>query len=113
MPAIISAAAREGSTFVITCAFKDETGTAVSPTTMTWTLTDTNNNVINSREDVAISSPTSSENIVLGGSDLPILTGGSDRILILTLEGTYTSANGSGLALKEQVRFTVKDLAAV
>jgi hypothetical protein len=111
MPSVISAAAREGSTYVITCAFKDETGTAVSPTTMSWSLTDTDGVVINSRTDVAISSPSASENIVLGGSDLPIIDG--DRILILTLEGTYTSANGAGLALKEQVRFTVKDLTAV
>jgi len=111
MPAIISAAAREQSTFVITCAFKDETGAAVAPTTMAWSLTDTDGTVINSRTDVAISSPTATENIVLGGDDLTIING--DRILILTLEGTYTSTNGSGLALKEQVRFTVKDLKAV
>ena len=111
MPAIIAAAAREESTFVIACAFKDETGTAVAPTTMTWTLTDTDGNIINSREDVSIASPSSSENIVLGGSDLAIIDG--DRILVLTLEGTYTSTNGSGLALKDQVRFTVKDLKAV
>ena len=111
MPAIISAAAREGSTFVITCAFKDETGAAVAPTTMTWTLTDTGGTVINSRTNVAISSPTATENIVLGGADLAVING--DRILILTLEGTYTSTNGAGLALKEQVQFTVKDLKAV
>ncbi len=111
MSVIISTAAREGSTFVITCTFKDETGTAVSPDTMTWTLTDTDGNIINGRDGVTIASPSASEVIVLSGSDLPVING--DRLLILTLEGTYTSVNGAGLPLKEQVQFSVKDLTAV
>jgi hypothetical protein len=103
----------EKSTAVITVSFSDEDGNAVAPDSMTWTLTDRNGNVINSRQDVVLSSPTSTEVIVLSGDDLQIVDSDDDGVRILTFEGTYTSALGSGLPLVDACSFVVENLKAV
>ena len=112
MPQTLNIKAIEESSIIITAAFTDEDDQAVAPTSATWTLTDTYGNVINSREDVAISTPSSSEDIVLSGADLPVLEEGKDQKLILTVKALYDSAAGSGLALKDSVWIDVEDLKA-
>lgn len=99
----------EESTYAITISFTDETGAAVVPSSATWTLTDTQGTIVNSRSAVAISSLASSKTIVLSANDLS-LAGyfGNDRIL--TVEAIYTSSLGAGLPLKQEVRFTITDL---
>ena len=80
---------------------------------VTWTLTDKNGNVINSRSAVAIS-PASSVNIVLGGDDLALQPGESgDTERHLTVAGTYYSNTGSDLPLKSACKFVIEDLAGV
>ena len=103
----------EESTYGITIDFYDDAGAAVSPATMTWTLSDKDGTVINARQDVAISNPTSSETITLSGDDLAVSEGESS-LRILTLEGTYDSGTlGTGLAFRDSCQFVVEDLAAV
>jgi len=98
----------EGSTFAVTMSFTDEDGTAVNPDLLTWTLVDINGNIINSREDVAVVSPTSTQVITLQGNDLAIPDPSTkERILLVT--GTYTSDLGSGLPLKESVKFFIEN----
>lgn len=100
--------APEKGTFPVDLAFTDENGDAVSPDTLTWTLTDMDGTVINSREDVAVSSPSSSETITLSGDDLALSSEDSEyeeRMLII--KGTYTSDLGSGLPLRGGVIFSV------
>jgi len=101
----------EKSTFVIIVAFTDEDGDAVSPVTANWTLSDGGGTIINSREQVEISSPTSSEDIVLSGDDLALRAGETNLgARILTIEATYNSDLGDGLPLNGSVIFTVDNL---
>lgn len=100
----------EQSTYVITATFTDETGAAVTPNVLTWTLTDRNGTVINSRSAVSIT-PGASVQIVLSGDDLDF--SGADALRLLTVEGTYNSSLGNNLPLKEEAEFVIRGLAAV
>jgi len=111
MPKTITIRPNEKGLLALTATYKDHTGTAVTPATMTWTLTDVNGSVINSRSAVAIASISTSNTIALSGSDLA--TSGSNRDLICTFQGTYNHALGSALTMKESVRFTVENLVQV
>lgn len=111
MRKMLGVRANEEGTIVITATVTDASGTAVNPTTMLWTLTDLDGVVINEKEDEVITTPTSSEDIVLSGDDLP--TSGLDRRLILLTKGTYTSTEGSGLPFNDEVEFWVVDKKAI
>jgi len=112
MPVTVATPANEKSTLVITASFTDEAGSAVTPDSIAWTLTnDGGRNIINRREDVS-ATPASSVNIVLSGDDLA-LSNDADATRRLTIEATYTSTYGSGLPLKESVSFTVSNINAV
>ena len=112
MPATLSTHATEEGTYVITITTKDENGDLVDPTTLMWTLTDLKGNVVNNREDVSISSPSSSEDVVLSGDDLQITDAlGRDRMFVV--EGTYSSDLGTGLPLKEWAYFSIDDSKAI
>jgi hypothetical protein len=91
--------AMEGSTYVAVISFKDEAGVAMVPTSATWTLLDEDDEVINSRSDVAISGIASSVNIVLSGADLPYIADQSRVYLVV--ESVYTGAYGTALPLKD------------
>lgn len=54
MPIKSSVAANERGTIKFTCSFVDESGEAVVPTSITWTLTDKAGNVINDRTSEAV-----------------------------------------------------------
>jgi hypothetical protein len=103
--------ATEESTYAITVSWYDESDNAVTPSAATWTLTDLNGNVINSRLAVAIGSLSTSNTIVLKGDDLAIGANGIDRQLLL--EYTYTSDLGAGLPGKWAAQFVIAQLAYV
>jgi len=107
MPGAIKETAIEQSSFKVSVTFYDESGNAVSPDTMTWTLTDEDGSVVNERENVTISDPSSSESILLQGDDLAV--DGNDKVKRkITFEGTYTSAEfGAGLPLIDESTFTI------
>jgi hypothetical protein len=114
MSATLSVKATEKSTYIVTATFTDEDDNAVAPNTLTWTLADIDGTVINSREDVSVASPASSESIVLSGDDLQIVDSTNkteDRIF--TINATYDSSNGTNLPLKESVIFTISNLKSV
>jgi len=113
MPTTLTTHAQEKSTFVITAAFTDEADDALTPKTLTWTLTDSDGTVINSKQDEVISSPSSSEDIVLSEDDLQILSATDDGVRKLTIEGTYDSSYGNDLPLRDSVTFIVDNLVAV
>ena len=111
MPTKLTTDAIEEGTYVITAAFTDEDGDAVTPNAgLVWSLTDGQGNVINSRENVAIT-PATSVTIVLTGDDLAIGTNKTHRVLLV--EGTYDSTLGSNLPLKDQATFDICDLVKV
>lgn len=109
---ILSTVAKEGSTYIITCAFTDEDGDPMTPVSMTWTLTDSAGTVINSRQDVAITPLSTSVNVVLYGDDLA-LSGSAQAVRVFTLEGTYNSTLGLGLPFKDAIKFNLDDLPGV
>jgi hypothetical protein len=114
MPTYLTTTAEEESTYLISAAFTDENDVAVVPDTITWTLTDADGNVINSREDVSVSSPAASVDIVLSGDDLGLQAGETgDVVRILTIEATYDSDAGDDLPLKDKATFIIKNLEAV
>lgn len=111
MPSHLSTPAVERSTYAVGVTFTDDNGALVTPNSgLTWTLTDDSGSVINSRSAVAIT-PATSVTIVLHGDDLAIGTNGRRRILYIN--GTYDSSLGSGLELKDEVRFEISDLVNV
>lgn len=113
MAITLSTHAVEESTYVITVSFTDEDDNAITPITLTWTLVDTKGTVINSREDVVIGTPSSSEDIVLSGDDLQITGSNDNRKRILAVEATYDSDAGSDLPLKQETQFIIDSLVAV
>ena len=112
MSITLSVSAVERSTYVVTVTFYDENGDLVTPTEITWTLTDSDGRVINNRQNVAVAPLASVIHIVLYGDDLALSTGGSET-RVLTVEGAYNSTVGTGLPLKGQARFVVENLTAV
>jgi len=110
MPTTLTTRAIDESTLVVNCSFKDEDGIAVVPTKILWTLTDDAGVVINDREDIEITVPAASVDIVLSGLDLRYADGAAR---VLTINATYDSTLGSNLPLKDSVRFMVADLVAV
>lgn len=115
MGTAINTNASEQGTYVITLTFTDETGTSVVPDSITWTLMNRNTGtIINSREDVAVTTPAASVDVVLSGDDLQILTDENDygrRVLLV--EAIYDSDAGNNLPLKTEAYFQIDDLAGV
>jgi hypothetical protein len=112
MPTTITATrATEKSTFVVTASFADESGDAVTPNALTWTLSKTDGTAINSREDIS-ATPDTSVDIVLSGDDLQVFAGDNYQ-RVLTLKGDYDSDLGSGLPLNDELYFSVEDLVNV
>jgi len=104
----------EQSTFFITAAFTNSAGNSVVPNNLTWTLTDKDGNIINSREGEVIATPAASVTIMLSGDDLE-LPDIDDPVRVLLIEGDYDDAPTSetGVPIKEQAVFEIENLIAV
>ena len=113
MPSTLTINAIEESTFVINVAFTDEDGDATTPTAATWTLTDCDGSIMNSREDVTISSLDTNVDVVLSGDDLALQSSTDDGKRVFLVEGTYDSTLATGLQFKDQCDFYIADLIAV
>lgn len=112
MPTNLTTKAQEESSYTITASFTDEDGTAVTPTSATWTLSDTYGNTINSRAAEVIT-PDTSVDITLTGDDLAISETGAVIKRILTVEAVYDSTYGTGLTLKDTATFQVDNLTII
>jgi hypothetical protein len=106
----LAVTAIEESTYIVTAAFVDEDGDAVTPQTVIWSLTDIEGTVINSLEDIS-ETPATTVNIVLTGDDLGVVATG--RMRVVTVEATYNSTYGTGLKLKGAATFAVENLVKV
>lgn len=111
MPTKLTVRAVEGSTYIVTAAFTDEDGNAVTPNTLTWTLTDRYGNVINERDGETIT-PGTSVDIVLTGADLQVDDDEKATVLTVTIEGAYNSTYGNDLSIKDSCTFPVDGLTA-
>ena len=118
MPTVISIDdqyAVEESTVKITVAFTDESGAVAVPSAITWTLTDADGTVINSRLDVNVDSPASTITVALSGDDLALQAGETGDAVqrIFTVEAVYSSDLGSDLPLKDSLKFPLVNLVAI
>ena len=88
--------------------FFDEDKKAVVPTTVSWTWTDEDGEVINSRQDV-VETPAHEIKVALFGDDLalPAAFAGDAAARILTISATYTSDKGAGMPLIESLKIFV------
>jgi hypothetical protein len=104
----------EESTYVITLAFANKAGAAVTPDSATWTLTDGAGTVINSRSAVAIAPLADSVDVVLSGLDLAMQAGETGYAArLLTVQAVYSSTEGASLPLNEEYQFQVRGLVVV
>lgn len=110
MPTTIKTQAVEESTYVVTVSFTNAAGTAVTPSSASWSLFDKDGDVVNSRSAVAISSLDTSVDIVLSGDDLQIAVGKTRKLLV---QAVYSSDEGSNLPLNDQMTFQIQDLVGV
>lgn len=113
MSTVLRTKAQEEATFGIPIAFVDDADAAVTPSAATWTLTDQNGVVVNSRSAVAISPLSTTATIVLSGQDLALTTSLLGTVRVLLVEFTYTSSLGSGLPGKHQIEFEIENLVGV
>ena len=110
---VLALEAVEKSTYVVTLTFTDAEASAVSPSTVTWSLSDSAGTAINSRTNV-VATPGASVVIVLSGADLALLTGETPPVRrLLTVQATYSSTEGAGLPLKEEYAFVLRGLTVV
>ena len=100
-------AATEGSTYEIVVALTDETGAAITPSTLTWSLRDDIGTIVNSRDGVVATCSTSIS-IVLGADDL--VYGENSTKRFVTYEGTYSSSLGSGLPIVAEDWFEIENV---
>ena len=110
---VLTTPANEQGVYWVTVAYLDEDNNAMAPDAATWTLTDMEGNVINSREDEEIAVPTTEDTIELSGSDLAV--DGNDIVQrLLTIEGTYTSDTfGASKPFKIQIKFPIEPVVIV
>lgn len=115
MPTNITTYANENGTYVVNIQPTDEDGDAVTPKTLTWTLTDEDGSVINSRQDVTISSLSTSMDVILSGADLAIQAGETDPVVLrkFAIKGTYDSSLGNDLPLTDEATIGINNLAAI
>lgn len=95
--------ANEESSYTITvsCDF--------TPTAMKWALRDEDDNIINSRTSVAVSSPSTSNDITLTSDDLEV-TNDKKVMRYLTVYGTY---NGGANSFSDECSFRVQSLKGI
>lgn len=105
--------AENGALFVTASFFDESTPpAAVTPTSITWTLTDAMKTIVNNRSQIAIT-PDDSITIVLKGDDLaldPAYVGTTRHLL---LEWLYDSTLGDDIPGKAQLAFDIVDLTAL
>jgi hypothetical protein len=98
--------------FNIACGDDGNDGAAIAPKTLTWTLLNKPGDIINDREDEVVASPTASEDVVLSGADLALISGetASKVIRVFIVEGTYDcDLTGGELPLKARIYFTLEN----
>lgn len=108
---IVDQIVEEEDTCHLQVSFFDESTppVAITPTSLTWTLTDRNGAVINDRSAVSIT-PNETVYVTLSGDDLALQTGEVGKVMrCLLISGTYNSDRGNNLTLNKEIRFYVEN----
>lgn len=93
----------EGDMVAMEVRLKDENGNSVVPNNIFWSLYDTDENIINNRDNISASSLGKTTRIVLKGNDL------TPGWRIFFIKGNYDSVNGKNLPFTESLKFYVKE----
>lgn len=101
----------EESSLIISVSFDDGQSSPadVTPTSITWTLTDGDGTIVNSRDQVAVATPAATIYIALSGDDLAVTPGSESFDRYLLVEGTYTSFVGP-LPFRRQAVFEISEI---
>ena len=105
--------ARDRGSYIEQVDFTDESGAAVTPISATWSLTDGNGAIVNTRKDIAVTGLNSTVYIAMSGADLAYNPTGTrtDNERILVVKATYLSSlTGTQLPLNKAVKFAISDL---
>ena len=108
--------ASDQSSYVVQIDFTDESDDPTTPTAATWSLTDGDGDIVNSRDTVTISSLDSTVYVALSGDDLDYDESGGreENLRCFVVEGTYNSSLTAGtLPLKKAFKFMISDLPQV
>lgn len=103
----------EQSTYVLNIAFADEDKSPITPNSATWTLTDDEGTVINSKDAVPITELSANKDVVLSGNDLAIKDAYYGNTRVFLVEYVYDSSLGNDLPAKTQAYFDIENLVAV
>jgi len=110
MPTKITTRALPDNTYVVTLAFTDEDGAAVTPNAgALWTLRDYAGNVVNLRTSVNIVEAATVD-IVLSGDDLASQGVEDNGVRVFYVTGTYSSSLGASLPLDQISSFIIEDV---
>ena len=107
MPIDFQYEVNSGGSCVVVATYTDEDGSAVTPSSVTWTLHDEAGKVVNSRSGVS-ETPGTSNNILLSGADVTCTTGQNERRR-LTVSIVYDSSYGSDIPQVDYVWILVKN----
>ena len=111
MPTTLAKKALDKSPFYVTVSYFDEDGAAVTPSSVTWSLYGPDKStVINSRTDVVIATPGTSNTIALTGADTAYASGNKRY---LKVKYVYTDSEAVEQTAYDHVVFLVDDVAGV
>lgn len=100
----LSPASINQNTYIIDGEVKNQDGDPQVPSSLSWTLTDLDGNIINNREEVTIVA-SDTFHIVLYGDDLNIE---DSYTRVITVDGEYDSIEyGNNLPVRVQAQFNI------
>ena len=98
----------ERSTAAFEVSFFDEAGAAVVPTSITWSLYNRREVIMNDREDVVVTPTAATVTIITQGDDHVYADGDMRRLVV---DALYNSSNGTGLPLRSEIQYRLENLA--
>ena len=103
----------ENSAFVINILWYDEAGASMTPTTANWSLFDSNGSIVNSLSDVAVTTPATSNNIVLNATDTAVISGSTNDRRVQVVASYNSATYGNNLLLYREIEFGIAPLSTV
>lgn len=109
--ATLSLHADKGGTYTVCITCTNDAGGADTPLTLNWTLTDSAGTVINSRSEVNIPTPASTENVEMTDDDWAIQSGetAAEVTRLFTVQGT----NSAGKSIRGQCQIVLDNYVAL
>jgi hypothetical protein len=105
--------ASKRSTYIGLADFYDEHGSAATPKSANWTLTDAGGSIVNSRNNVSFSPLSSTCTAVLWGADTTLFGANDSGQRVFTVEAIYDSDIGINLPINDEARFEIERLEAI